>query len=200
MSAPPAPPAGLAPCAFATPAALRAWFQAHHATAAELHLAYWKKGSGQASVTWPESVDEALCFGWIDGVRKRLDDERYVIRFTPRRAGSHWSLVNLQRVQVLAAEGRMHPAGLRAYETRDPELAGKASCEQRLEAFAPAQEARFRDHAAAWQDFAARPASYRRAVMSWVANAKQATTQERRLDAAIAHAARGETLPQFTRR
>lgn len=185
---------------FATPEELRAWFQAHHATAAELHLAYWKKASGQPSVTWPESVDEALCFGWIDGVRKRLDDERYVIRFTPRRAGSHWSLVNLQRVQVLTAEGRMQPAGLRAHEARDPERAGKASYEQRLEAFAPAHETRFRAHAAAWQDFAARPASYRRAVMSWVANAKQAATQERRLDAAIAHAARGETLPQFTRR
>eukprot|EP01035_Chromulina_nebulosa_P002858 gene2858-3903_t len=117
---------------FGTPDELRAWFESHHATASELWLVYWKKGSGQPSVTWPESVDEALCFGWIDGVRKRLDDERYVIRFTPRRANSHWSAVNLQRIQVLAAEGRLHAAGHKAHDTRNPERAGLASYEQRL--------------------------------------------------------------------
>lgn len=197
-SAPPSP----APThhTFATPQALRLWFIAHHTSAAELWLAYWKKGSGQPSVTWQESVDEALCVGWIDGVRKRLDEQRYVIRFTPRRPGSIWSAVNLQRVAALTAEGRMLPAGLQVHAARDPAKAGIYSFEQRLESFAPAHEAQFRAHAAAWAEFCSRPGTYRRAVMSWVANAKQAATQQRRLEAAIAHAARGEALPQFTRR
>src|SRR6185436_15946036 len=106
------------PTYFETPAKLRAWFRRNHAKAEDLLLGYWKVGSGHPSVTWPESVDEALCVGWIDGVRKRIDDARYTIRFTPRRAGSVWSAINVKRIGELVAEGRMQPAGLAVFEAR----------------------------------------------------------------------------------
>ena len=104
---------------FASPAAFRAWLEAHHDTATELWVGFYKVGSGKPSLTWPQAVDEALCFGWIDGVRKRIDDQRYVIRFTPRKRGSVWSEVNVRRAEVLTAQGRMHPAGLEAFAARD---------------------------------------------------------------------------------
>ena len=107
------------PTFFATPAAFRAWIKAHHGDADELVVGFYKKGSGRPSITWPESVDEALCFGWIDGIRRRIDDESYSIRFTPRRARSIWSAVNIKRAGELIAEGRVAPAGLRAFEARD---------------------------------------------------------------------------------
>src|SRR6266853_3221228 len=103
---------------FASPAALRAWFQKHHDKRTELWVGFYKKGSGKPSITWPESVDEALCFGWIDGVRKRIDDTSYVIRFTPRKRGSIWSAVNVKRVAELTGSGRMQPEGIRAFEHR----------------------------------------------------------------------------------
>src|SRR4051812_9192148 len=104
------------PTFFETPAAFRAWLEAHHATAKELLVGFYKKGSGKPSITWPESVDEALCFGWIDGVRRRIDDMSYSIRFTPRKTSSIWSAVNVARVAELTALGRMQPDGLRAFE------------------------------------------------------------------------------------
>lgn len=187
-----------APRFFATPAELRAWFAKHHASAAELLVGFWKTSSGVPSITWPESVDEALCFGWIDGLRKSGGERSYTIRFTPRRATSIWSAVNLKRVAELRAQGRMQPAGLKAFEGRDPDKAGIYSHEQRREGFEAAHEAAFRKHAPAWAWFEARSASYRRAVYSWVGNAKQAATREKRLASAIEHSARETTLPQFT--
>ena len=109
---------------FATPQDFRAWLEEHHAGAGELLVGYYKKGSGRPSITWPESVDEALCFGWIDGIRRRIDDESYSIRFTPRRARSIWSAVNIARAGELIAEGRMTPAGLAAFEARDEARVG----------------------------------------------------------------------------
>jgi hypothetical protein len=116
---------------FADPEALRAWFLAHADEGGELLLGYWKTGTGRPSVTWPQSVDEALCVGWIDGVRRRLDDESYVIRFTPRRPGSTWSAVNVARVAELTAQGRMQPAGLAAFEQRRADRSGTYADEQR---------------------------------------------------------------------
>src|ERR687895_340334 len=122
---------------FATPADFRAWLERHHETVGELLVGFYKKGSGRPSITWPESVDEALCFGWIDGVRRTIDDESYSIRFTPRRRRSIWSLVNVKRVAELTKLGRMQPAGLRAFEARDPRRTGVYSFEQKGEVTLP---------------------------------------------------------------
>jgi len=170
------------PLFFATPADLAAWFAAHAERETELFLGYWKKGSGRASVSWPESVDEALCVGWIDGVRRRLDDESYVIRFTPRKKVSTWSAVNMARVAELTEQGRMRPAGIAAFEARRADRSGIYSFEQpqepRLEDRA---EATFRADTAAWEFFTAQAPSYRRAAVWWVLRAKKEATRDRRL-------------------
>jgi uncharacterized protein YdeI (YjbR/CyaY-like superfamily) len=186
------------PLYFATPAALRAWFRKHHAKAGELLLGYWKVGSGQASVTWPESVDEALCVGWIDGVRKRLDDQRYTIRFTPRRPGSVWSQVNVKRIGELLAEGRMRPEGLAVFEARGEQHQRGYSFSDRPEQFAPELEAAFRVHAAAWAYFEQQPPGYRRAAIHWVSNAKQEATRLKRLATLIEDSAAGRRLGRTT--
>src|SRR5919205_1152453 len=121
----------MTPHFFKTPAAFRKWLAANHDKSKELWVGYYKKGSGKPSITWPESVDEALCFGWIDGIRKSIDDESYTIRFTPRRPRSIWSAVNVKRARELMETGRMHPAGLKAFEERVSERSGIYSYEQR---------------------------------------------------------------------
>ena len=167
---------------FATPQDFRAWFEAHHADADELLVGFYKKGTGRPSITWPESVDEALCFGWIDGIRRRIDDESYSIRFTPRRTRSIWSAVNIRRAGELIAEGRMTPAGMAAFEARDEERSAAYSYEQRHKAkLSPEQEARLRADPAVWARFQSRPPSWRRAAVYWVTSAKQPETRERRL-------------------
>jgi uncharacterized protein YdeI (YjbR/CyaY-like superfamily) len=162
------------PTFFATPGDFRRWLMRHHALERELWVGFYKKDSGRPSLTWPESVDEALCFGWIDGVRKSLDADSYVIRFTPRRPGSIWSNVNTRRAQELIRTRRMKPAGLRAFKARDPEKAGRYAFEQRLHPrLDSAAEARFRANAAAWRFFEEQPAGYRRIVLWWIVSAKQ---------------------------
>jgi uncharacterized protein YdeI (YjbR/CyaY-like superfamily) len=185
------------PTFFATPAKWRAWLERHAATRTELSVGFYKKGSGKPSITWPEAVDEALCFGWIDGVRHRIDDERYRIRFTPRRRGSIWSDVNVRRVGELIAEGRMTPAGLAAFEARTAARSGVYAYETRAEALPHEMERELRANAAAWEHFSQRPPSYRRSAIAWVTGAKQAVTRERRLASLIDHCARGATLPQY---
>lgn len=185
---------------FATPAAWRQWLERHHATTGELWVGFHKKATGRASITWPESVDGALCFGWIDGIRKRIDDESYRIRFTPRRASSIWSAVNVRRMQALIDEGLVTPHGLRAFEARTAAKSGVYSYEQRhAAALAPADEARLRANAAAWAFFQARPPYYRRLAIFWVLDARREETRQRRLDALIAHSAAGELIPGFQR-
>jgi len=184
---------------FATPAALRRWFSVHHARQTEMLLGYWKVGSGRASVTWPESVDEALCVGWIDGVRRRVDDECYTIRFTPRKPSSIWSAVNIARVQVLVAEGRMTPPGLAAFERRVENKVGVYSFEQRSVELPPAYAAALAAHPRACADFERRAPSYRKAVMWWIVSAKQEATRERRLAQLIEHCERGAALKMFSR-
>ncbi|HMS01395.1 MAG TPA: YdeI/OmpD-associated family protein [Gemmatimonadaceae bacterium] len=170
------------PLFFATPAAFRDWLAEHHATASELLVGYYKVGSGRPSMTWSESVDEALCFGWIDGVRRRVDDTAYTIRFTPRRPTSIWSAVNLAKIEVLTAAGRMQPAGMRAFEARQPARQAVYAFEQSTPAaFDREQEAVFREATDAWAFFAATPPSYRRTVTHWVVSAKQPATRARRL-------------------
>ncbi len=170
------------PIYFRSPAAFRAWLETNHASADELWVGYFKRGTGTPSMTWPESVDEALCFGWIDGLRRRIDDERYAIRFTPRRKGSNWSRVNLARVEALTSDGRMRPAGIAAYEARKPE-ADEASAEDRPEELPEPYLAAFRERdPVAWDFFLAQSRSYRRMAIGWILAAKREETRMRRLE------------------
>jgi uncharacterized protein YdeI (YjbR/CyaY-like superfamily) len=185
---------------FERPQDFRTWLEQHHDSEPELWVGYYKKGSGKPSLTWPESVDEALCFGWIDGLRKSIDAERYMIRFTPRRARSIWSAVNIARVASLTEEGRMRPAGVDAFEARREDRSGIYSHEQREQAkLDPAYEKRFRAKKRAWASFGAMPKSYRQAAIHWVMTAKKEETRERRLATLVDASAAGRTVPPITR-
>lgn len=179
------------PTFFPTPDDFRSWLAEHHASVDELWVGFYKKATGRPSITWPESVDEALCFGWIDGIRKSVDEGAYEIRFTPRRSGSHWSRVNLERVTVLIAERRMAPAGMAAWEARDPEKLARYSHEREAAAFTKAQLGRLRANAEAWAFWQAQPPGYRKQVTAWVTTAKREETRERRLDTLVDDCANG---------
>lgn len=188
------------PTFFATPAEFRAWLEMHHETERELWVGFYKKGSGKPSITWPESVDEALCFGWIDGLRKSVDDDAYMIRFTPRKTRSVWSAININRVAELTQLGRMHPAGLKAFAERVEDKSVIYSYEQRKQAeLDAADEQRFRANQAAWDFFHAQTASYRNTAIWWVVSAKQEATRQSRLARLIEDSEHGRTLPQLTR-
>ena len=180
---------------FATPSQFRSWLAKHHKTADELLVGFYKKGSGRPSITWPESVDEALCVGWIDGVRRSLDDEAYTIRFTPRRKGSIWSAVNIKRVRELAKAGLMRPAGLAAFEKRDEKKSAIYSYEQRTTAeLDPAYEKKFRANKKGWAFFEAQPPWYQRQLRYFVMSAKNEATRLKRLQRAIDTAAKGSRV------
>lgn len=179
---------------FPTPAAFRKWLQRNHATAPELWVGYYKKQTGKPSLTWPESVDEALCFGWIDGLRKSIDAESYRIRFTPRRRGSIWSAVNIQRVGVLTNEKRMQPAGLAAFAARVEKKSGIYAYEQRTEELPEPYAAVFKKNKRAWAFFQAQAPFYRKTLNWWTVSAKQEETRQRRLQKLIDACARGERL------
>jgi uncharacterized protein YdeI (YjbR/CyaY-like superfamily) len=182
---------------FATAADLRSWLQKHHASASELWVAFYKKGSGKPTVAYPEAVDQALCFGWIDGIRKSIDDESYMNRFTPRRKGSIWSAINLKRVAELEAAGLMAPAGLKVFRERDETKTDRYSFEREHLEFSRAQLAQFKKHGRAWQFFESQPPSYRRPATWWVISAKQPATQQRRLEQLIADSAAGLRIAQL---
>jgi uncharacterized protein YdeI (YjbR/CyaY-like superfamily) len=185
---------------FAEPADWRAWLEENHDRVSELWVGFHKKATGRPSVTWPESVDEALCFGWIDGVRKSLGPDSYMIRFTPRKPRSTWSAVNIKRAQELAAEGRMRPAGLKAFEARTDDRSAIYAYEQRHAAkLDPEQEREFRANAKAWEWFQSRPPSYRKTATWWVVSAKREETKARRLRTLIEDSAHGRTLRRLTR-
>ncbi len=188
------------PTFFPTPADFRRWLAKHHATATELLVGFYKVGSGKASITWPESVDQALCFGWIDGLRKRIDDESYTIRFTPRKPTSTWSAVNIQRVEELSQLGLMTPAGLKTFEARKANRSGIYSYEQRTAELPPEYEKGLKANRAAWTFFQAQPASYRKAAMWWIVSAKQEATRLKRLAQLIDLSAHSQLIPQFRRR
>ena len=172
---------------FPSPAAFRAWLERRHKTAKELLVGFHKRHIGRASLTWPESVDEALCFGWIDGVRHRLDDATYTIRFTPRKPTSIWSAVNLRRARALVKEGRMHPAGLKVFQERDPRKSGLYSFEQRRKIRLPLRYARLlRANPKAWAYFRSQAPWYQRTASFWIVSAKQETTRLSRLSQLIA--------------
>ncbi|MGH7537794.1 MAG: YdeI/OmpD-associated family protein [Gemmatimonadales bacterium] len=185
---------------FKSPSAFRAWLTRHHRTARELHVGFYKRGSGKPSITWPESVDEALCFGWIDGVRHRLDDLRYTIRFTPRNPRSTWSAVNLKRVRRLIKAGRMQAAGLKLFKERDRKKSGLYSFEQRRRIkLAPRFAKLFKVKRAAWAYYRAQAPWYQRTAAFWVASAKKEDTRLKRLATLIAASARGRRIGPLVR-
>jgi len=188
------------PTFFPAPEDFCAWLEANHESEAELWVAFYKVGTGRPSITWPESVDEALCFGWIDGLRRKLDEEAYVIRFTPRKPTSNWSAKNIARIEELIAEGRVRPAGMKLYEARDPDKSRVYSFERRKAAkLEPNQEARFRAHEAAWEFFQSQPPGYRRTALHWVVSARREATRERRLDTLIEDSANGRKIGPLRR-
>jgi uncharacterized protein YdeI (YjbR/CyaY-like superfamily) len=184
---------------FATPAEFRTWLDQNHATVDEQWVGFYKKASGRPSMTWPESVDEALCFGWIDGIRKSIDEHSYRIRFTPRRPASIWSTVNVGRAQHLIAAGRMRPAGLEAFERRKENLERRYSFEQADVALGAEYEARFRDNAQAWAFFESQPPSYRKTAAWWVISAKREHTRMKRLATLIGDSAAGQRIAELRR-
>jgi uncharacterized protein YdeI (YjbR/CyaY-like superfamily) len=189
----------LKPKFFKTPSDFREWLAAHHANSKELLVGFYKKDSGKPSITWPESVDEALCFGWIDGIRRRIDDESYSIRFSPRRTSSTWSAINIARAKELSGEGRMAPAGAKAFAARKENRSGIYSYEQRSAELIEPYAGKLRRNKAAAKFFASQPPSYRKAANWWVVSAKQEETRLRRLEQLIALSAAGQTIPQFSR-
>ena len=184
---------------FKSPADFRRWLESHHATTQELWVGYYKKDSGRPSLTWPESVDEALCFGWIDGIRKSVDDTSYTIRFTPRRPRSIWSAVNINRVRELTGQGRMRPAGQKAFEARTENRSGIYAYEQRQPELIEPYREKLRQNKGAWEFFEAQTASYRKAASWWVLSAKKEETRLKRFEKLIKDSAQGRTLSQFTR-
>jgi uncharacterized protein YdeI (YjbR/CyaY-like superfamily) len=177
---------------FKTPEDFRKWLERHHASKDEVLVGYWKVDSGEPSLTWSESVDQALCFGWIDGVRRSLGGASYCIRFTPRRPGSQWSDVNLKKVEQLARAGRMAPAGLAAWKQRAVGRKAGYSFEENVKRLPPAMVREFRANRKAWAFFQQRPPSYRKKATHWITSAKQEATRKRRLRVLIDACERGE--------
>jgi uncharacterized protein YdeI (YjbR/CyaY-like superfamily) len=184
---------------FSTPGAFRAWLGENHRVASHQWVGFHKRDTGTPSMTWPESVDEALCFGWIDGLRKSVDKARYAIRFSPRKAATVWSRVNVRRVQALIGEGRMTPAGLAAFEARRENTVGGYSYEIRPADFPEPYRGILKANKLAGRYFEAQSASYRRTAIWWVISAKQEATRRRRFDQLVAHSTASRRIPQFCR-
>jgi uncharacterized protein YdeI (YjbR/CyaY-like superfamily) len=182
------------PTFFPTPADFRKWLLKHHATEDVLLVGFYKKDSGKPSITWAESVDQALCFGWIDGVRKRIDESSYTIRFTKRRTASIWSNININRAHALIAEGQMQPAGLKAYEARREHKSGIYAYEQRSVELPEPYNQRLKQNKAASSFFAAQPPSYRKLISWWIASAKKDETRLKRFEKFIAYSIEGKRL------
>jgi uncharacterized protein YdeI (YjbR/CyaY-like superfamily) len=187
------------PIFFESTVEFRAWLEAHHETATELWVGFYKKASGKPSMTWSEAVDQALCFGWIDGVRRSVGEDGYANRFTPRKPRSNWSNVNIAKVETLTAQGLMMPAGLRAFEQRDAARSGVYSFEKRPESLPPEYEARFKEYPAAWDFYLAQPPGYRRLTAHWVTSAKREETRLKRLATLIEDSANGRRIAQLAR-
>ncbi len=166
---------------FRSPSDFRKWLEKNHTTASELWVGFYKRDSGKPSITWPESVDEALCFGWIDGIRKTVDDVSYTIRFTPRRRGSIWSAINTKRARELTNQKRMRPAGLKAFAARKEYKSGIYSYEQRPADLPQTYPTIFKKNAAAWDFFQAQTPSYRKTMTWWIISAKLEETRLKRL-------------------
>jgi uncharacterized protein YdeI (YjbR/CyaY-like superfamily) len=189
------------PLFFPTPAEFRAWLEQNHASEEELSVGFYKRDSGKPSISWPESVDAALCYGWIDGVRHSIDAVSYRIRFTPRKPGSTWSAINVRRVEELTKFGLIRPAGVKAFEARKGDKTGIYAYEQRKQArLTPAYEKQFRANKEAWEFFQAQPPWYRRTAAYRVISAKQEATRQKRLAELIRDSAAGLSIKELRRR
>jgi uncharacterized protein YdeI (YjbR/CyaY-like superfamily) len=182
---------------FASAAEFREWLERNHASAAELWVGLYKKGANQAGLTYPEAVEEALCFGWIDGLARSRDAASYVQRFTPRRRGSNWSAVNIAKVAELELQGRMTPAGRKAFEERDRRKDATYSYERAAAKLLPDEELRLQAEEAAWRQWQAETPSYRRSVAHWLRDAKREETRQRRLAALVEDSAAGRRIKPF---
>lgn len=174
------------PTFFATPAAFRKWLEKNHAKKTELLVGFYKVGSGKKSISWPQSVDEALCFGWIDGVRKSMGQESYTIRFSPRKPGSNWSDINIKKMEELIKKGLVHPAGMAAYAKRQESKSRVYAYEKAPVELSPAYLKKIKANNTAWNFFSRQPPSYQKVINHWIMSAKQKTTQESRLQRLIA--------------
>lgn len=166
---------------FKNQSALRSWFEKNHNNLREAWIGYYKRSTGKESINWDESVEEAICFGWIDGIRKSIDGETYKIRFTPRNPGSNWSLKNIKTAEIMIRKGRMTSAGLESFKKRQDRRSGVYSYEQEEVSFSESFEQTFRSRQKAWTFFTSQPAYYRRVTIRWVMSAKQEETRLRRL-------------------
>jgi uncharacterized protein YdeI (YjbR/CyaY-like superfamily) len=189
----------MSPTFFKTQRELRKWFVRHHADATELFVGFHKKGAPQQGITYQQALDEALCFGWIDGVRKSIDATAWMIRFTPRKPKSIWSAVNLKRAAELERAGLMQPAGLAAFHGHDKRRTRQYSFENEPQSLGAAEEKQFRAQPKAWAWFSAQAPSYQRAASWWVVSAKQAATRARRLDTLIADSENGVQVKPLRR-
>ena len=179
---------------------MRNWLEDNHATASELWVGFYRRASGKPSITWPELVDEELCFGWIDGVRKGIDDVSYSNRITPRKPRSTWSAINIARAKELIRQGRMRPAGLKAFERRTDDRSAIYSYEQRKAArLEPEAERAFRFNKKAWAFFESQQPSYRRTAIYWVISAKREETRRKRLATLIRDSQNGRTIGLLSR-
>jgi uncharacterized protein YdeI (YjbR/CyaY-like superfamily) len=184
---------------FASPDAFRAWLAAHHQTKGEIVVGFYKVSSGKPTITWPQAIEEAIAFGWIDGIRRSIDHESYSNRFTPRRPSSNWSLINIATARRLIREGRMAPSGLAAFKRRKPDKTAVYAAEQyRAPKLAPAEARAFRAQKNAWTWFKAAAPSYQRNATWWVVSAKKPETRTRRLQQLIASSRAGKRVPPLT--
>lgn len=179
---------------FKAPPEFRKWLEQNHEQETELWVGFHKKGTGKPSLTWPESVDQALCFGWIDGIRKRIDESSYKIRFTPRQARSIWSAVNCKRIQELIQLEKVHPAGLKAFQARNEKRSGIYAYEQNKHEFDPEYERKFRSNKTAWAFFQSQAPWYRRTTTHWVISAKREETRWKRLETLIQDSGQGRRI------
>lgn len=185
---------------FDTPEAFRSWLLKYHLSKKELLVGFYKIATKKASITWSESVDQALCFGWIDGIRRRIDEESYSIRFTPRKANSHWSDVNIKKMKELKAKGLLYPAGIAAFKKLNPNNARKASHEQKKVELSSAYLKNLRSNKSAWAYYQAMPPGYKKTTNHWVMSAKQEATRLRRLGILIESCAQGLKVPPLRRK
>lgn len=182
------------PLFFPTQNDFREWLEENHETETELIVGFYNVKSGKTSMTWSEAVDQALCFGWIDGVRRKVDEESYSNRFTPRRANSNWSAVNIEKIRVLTEKGLMKPAGIAAFEKRKEEKSAVYAYENELKKFSDEFEKQFKENEMAWDFFEKQANWYKKQMTGWVMTAKQERTRERRLEKLIAASENGERL------
>lgn len=186
--------AAASPTFFATPSAFRKWLKKNHNKTKELLVGFYKVGSGKPSMTWSQSVDEALCFGWIDGLRKSIDKDSYFIRFTPRKPTSIWSAINIKKVEDLTKQGLMQPAGLASFKLRKEHRSKIYSYEKEAVKLSADFEKKFKANKKAWKFFQSLPPSYHKPALHWVMGAKQETTRVKRLDELITDSAAGRKI------